>query len=330
MINYLSQKAAYQFRKRRTELLCHLGAKKWLLADRPGARILLYHGIDQVGQLAINGRFLSAKRFEEQLIFLKENYKVVPLSELFYQKDAPQSMTIALAFDDGYQNNLSIALPILEKHQLPATFFVTAINDTPYPMLWADYLDLATFVSSQDIKIDGIRYRKRKGSYWHPDGRSLKQLCKTHDWSFKQQIYKAFPEAKNLTTLDRWKPYWKTLSDAEIRQLDASPWATIGLHAYYHDNLGILPHQQAIKLIEKGKYYLENILQRNIESIAYADGSYTRNLIDYAERLGLQEQYAVDYLFPEDEADTRIKSRLTINPYTSLPHQVWATLHGKY
>ena len=32
---------------------------------------------------------------------------------------------VALTFDDGYRDNLTLALPILEKHQAPATIYVS-------------------------------------------------------------------------------------------------------------------------------------------------------------------------------------------------------------
>jgi hypothetical protein len=46
----------------------------------PGQRILGYHGLDQRGETTLNGRFLSAARFEEQVRFLSENAHIVALS----------------------------------------------------------------------------------------------------------------------------------------------------------------------------------------------------------------------------------------------------------
>ena len=36
--------------------------------------------------------------------------------------------TITISFDDGFANNLNVALPILEKYDIPVTFFVSGIH----------------------------------------------------------------------------------------------------------------------------------------------------------------------------------------------------------
>ncbi|MEL7223016.1 MAG: polysaccharide deacetylase family protein, partial [Bacteroidota bacterium] len=173
-------------------------------------------------------------------------------------------------------------------------------------------------------------YSKKKGIYQNKKGISLKQFCKSNDWAIKAKIYDAFPKVAAQVDSTEWKPYWQPLSDQEIVQLAASPYAEVGLHAYYHDNLGRLPSQQAVALIDRGKQYLEQLLQQPIRSFAYADGSYNTALTDYLQKIGVKEQYIVDYLQPEDRKDERIKNRLTINPYTSLVHQVYAILNGRY
>ena len=66
---------------------------------------------------------ISRERFEQQLKWLARTGKVVALEETLNKtrRDA-----IAITFDDGYRDNLTVALPLLEKFGLPMTLFVVA------------------------------------------------------------------------------------------------------------------------------------------------------------------------------------------------------------
>src|SRR5689334_9290881 len=73
----------------------------------------MFHGIEPQ----------HAEVFERQLKYIASRYEVVPLAELTKRGSALRH-EIALTFDDGLLNNLTIAYPILRKLSLPATFFV--------------------------------------------------------------------------------------------------------------------------------------------------------------------------------------------------------------
>lgn len=68
---------------------------------------------------------ISPQRFETHLQWLsKRRERVVPLRKFF---SAPEEKNLlAITFDDGFRDNLTVALPLLEKYNLPATVFVTA------------------------------------------------------------------------------------------------------------------------------------------------------------------------------------------------------------
>lgn len=69
----------------------------------------------------------GARGMVEQLRFLKRFAHVVPLDEaldaLAEGRPLPRR-AVALTFDDGYRDNLDVAVPILESLCLPATFFL--------------------------------------------------------------------------------------------------------------------------------------------------------------------------------------------------------------
>ena len=324
------QKVKYKLQCLATDGLCILGFRPLILKERPGNRILVYHGIDQVGQTHLNARFLSADLFEQQISYFKQHFSILPLKDLFEGNTTSDRMNIAITFDDGYRNNLTHALPILEKYEVPATFFVTAIRDTEFPMLWADYLDIASHLSSAPVEIDGQVYQKRGREYYNASGQSLKWVCKQRTWSFKQLLYTAFPEIENMEAWEEYKIYWEHLTKEEIQQLAASPFAEIGVHGYLHDNLGVCDLEEASLVLSKAKNFLEQVTGKKMSSLAYPDGSYSRPLVKAAKAMGFDQQYAADYLFLEDHADPDIIDRFIINPFISLDNQIRALLNGKY
>jgi peptidoglycan/xylan/chitin deacetylase (PgdA/CDA1 family) len=63
----------------------------------------------------------------QQLAHLKELATVVPLAPAMEALRAGRPLpprAVALTFDDGYEDNLRLAVPLLEKLRLPATFFL--------------------------------------------------------------------------------------------------------------------------------------------------------------------------------------------------------------
>jgi peptidoglycan/xylan/chitin deacetylase (PgdA/CDA1 family) len=70
----------------------------------------------------------SSAMFEEFCSYFKKHFKVVRLSEQIQACHEKRAMggTLSITFDDGYLDNYEVAAPILERLQLPATFFITS------------------------------------------------------------------------------------------------------------------------------------------------------------------------------------------------------------
>lgn len=82
--------------------------------------VLLYHSISD------RDHFLSipTKIFERQIRYLKENgFRFLKSSDLENIKNLPPK-SVLITFDDGYKDNFINAVPILEKYQATAIFFI--------------------------------------------------------------------------------------------------------------------------------------------------------------------------------------------------------------
>lgn len=85
--------------------------------------ILVYHTISRQPKPLEANIDIAPERFETHLRWLaKRRERVVALERLL---SVPKSeRLIAITFDDGFRDNLTVALPLLEKYDFPATVFV--------------------------------------------------------------------------------------------------------------------------------------------------------------------------------------------------------------
>src|SRR5687768_10389614 len=86
--------------------------------DRSGPLILLYH---RVADPETDAQSLAVKpdRFSEHLSLIAAEYEPVALSDLVATmrlgRAARARRAVAVTFDDGYADNLSVAKPLLER-----------------------------------------------------------------------------------------------------------------------------------------------------------------------------------------------------------------------
>lgn len=115
------------------------------IGGRRGAIILMYHSVaDDPERNFIDPRnHVAPAVFEEQMKFLAGERTVLSLErlvEMIREGENISGDAIAITFDDGYRDNLTIAAPILERYELPATIFLpTKYIDDAEPQ-WVDRL----------------------------------------------------------------------------------------------------------------------------------------------------------------------------------------------
>jgi peptidoglycan/xylan/chitin deacetylase (PgdA/CDA1 family) len=125
----------------RTRLVTRSGRSRLpRLVGRPdrNAQILIYHRVNNEGDPYFGG--IPPKLFESQMAYLASRFTVLPLDDLVsaLRERALPPNAVAVTLDDGYRDNYLEAFPILQRHSIPATVFLTTSaigSDRP---LWHD------------------------------------------------------------------------------------------------------------------------------------------------------------------------------------------------
>ncbi len=111
-----------------------------MLVSSRWPRILLYHGICRL-QDDPNGICTSLEHFQAQMSYLKlRKLRGVSMRELLRAVSVGRAKgLVGLTFDDGYENFLQAALPVLESYGFSATLFV--LGNLPRENNWEHYYD---------------------------------------------------------------------------------------------------------------------------------------------------------------------------------------------
>ncbi len=91
--------------------------------------ILTYHTIGDYGEILPAGINTSVEVFRSHMDYLnQQQYRVVPLEKIVDHIIKGQKLnhkTVAITFDDGYEDHFLHAYPILRRYAFPATIFLT-------------------------------------------------------------------------------------------------------------------------------------------------------------------------------------------------------------
>jgi peptidoglycan/xylan/chitin deacetylase (PgdA/CDA1 family) len=297
-----------------------------------GSRIMIYHGICKQDHTRFNPIFLKLKTFESHLKFYKKNFHVISLDDYYKQNFSARKFNICLTFDDGYANNYKYVLPLLEKYEMPATFFVTAIRAAGYDVLWNDLLGIVSKYGPEKVEYNNELYYKGQYDkyYSSTNGVSLAEQLRSSGFSEKaammKQLYPLYP----FKTKNGEEDYWLQMTKEQIIDLSASPFASIGSHGYYHNDLAMISSNDAAEELILSKQYLENIINKPVNSFAFPYGAYTPTVVKAAKQAGYNQLLAMNFHNAADNEDTTMRERFTVNPFISTNNQMYATITRKY
>jgi peptidoglycan/xylan/chitin deacetylase (PgdA/CDA1 family) len=241
--------------------------------------ILIYHRMLPAPDPILHDE-MDAAAFEGHVALLAAEFNVLPLGEACGRLAGgtlpPRAACIT--FDDGYVDNEQIALPILKRYGLPATFFVSSGFSDGAIMFNDNVIEAVRQAAAGTHDLSSLSL----GVYSLGDS-STRRLA--IDAMLGKIKYLPISERQVLVEQIAEKmgtPLKKNLmmSPAQIRRLHESG-MEIGAHTVNHPILASLDEHQAIAEIGEGKRRLEEIIESPVSLFAYPNG---KPGVDYGPR----------------------------------------------
>lgn len=218
----------------------------------------------------------TADWFANLMRFLKARFDFIALDEAVRRaRDGKlDGRSLSVTFDDGYADNYTIALPILKRLEIPATFFVASgyLNGG---RMWNDSITESfrrLEPGIHDIDIPGTPQIEIT------DGASRYSAARNTIAAWKH-LPPAERQAKvdQLTNRLSGMPADLMMTSEQLRDMAQTRGVAIGGHTRMHPILSCMERQQAKEEIEGGKADLETIVDKRVNLFAYPNGKWEQD-----------------------------------------------------
>jgi peptidoglycan/xylan/chitin deacetylase (PgdA/CDA1 family) len=263
--------------QRLKDFVCHgvswaglMPAVRSLFAGRTA--IIMFHEIQREfrSELATG---TSVSLFEHPLSWLRqEGWEIVSLEECLERasRNDRSRRYAVLTFDDGYRDNVSVAVPIVERHNTPFLMYVPTGAPTRTLQSW--WLGLRELFRTRDaVTIDAMDIQ-----FCCPDLDSkASAMTRVTEW-----VHEDYNRAAMLaSTFRKAAISLSALNEAhfldgrELHILAQHPLASIGRRTDSRPALACLDAASARADMAGNRNYLENLLQRPVRHVAYPYGN---------------------------------------------------------
>ncbi|CAN5640907.1 N/A [soil metagenome] len=227
-----------------------------------GAVILLYHRVAHRVDDPF-GLCVSPENFAAHMEILARLARPTPLRELAPAPAGIQPRSVAVTFDDAYEDVLTEALPVLERYGIPATVF--AVSDGLGSPFWWDRMTRIPVQAAADYLEDRSPRRDTPRAIFAQLHARLLPMAAAERDRVLLHLSAGAPAAAPLP---------RALAPEELRELQASGSVEIGAHTRTHPDLASLGEADQESEMLGGRRALEEILGSPVTSFAYPFGTF--------------------------------------------------------
>ena len=275
--------------------------------------ILIYHRVPAAPDEMMPGE-VDASVFSEQMALLASAFNVLPLDEAVQRlaRGGLPARAACITFDDGYADNHDVALPILKRIGIPATFFV-ATGFLDGGRMWNDtIIETIRRIEAPVLELTGL------GLDAYPlhsieERRASAQRLLTK--------IKHRPPIERRELVDRIAAYSpQALPDTIMmtrRQVRALHNAGMGVggHTVTHPILARVSHEVAEQEMAEGKEVLESAIGAPVRLFAYPNGKPIEDFgpvhVALARKLGFRAAVTTSWGAARSTSDTYQLPRFT-------------------
>lgn len=269
----------------------------------PPAVVLLYH---RVAAPPSDPQLLcvAPERFDAHLAVLAARCRPLSLEALLESMAGGRvpERAVAVTFDDGYADNLESARPLLERHGVPATVYVTSGSIGSREEFWWDELERLLLLPGRlpatlRLAVAGHSLEWSLGTAAELSAAEAMRHC---DWTVldaevptpRHRIYRALhrrlrraPTAIRKEVIralrdwagagDQGRPSHRALDLDGVRELARGGLVSIGAHTQTHPVLASIPREEQRLEIERSRDALAACLGAPPRTFAYPFGGRT-------------------------------------------------------
>jgi peptidoglycan/xylan/chitin deacetylase (PgdA/CDA1 family) len=223
--------------------------------------------------------------FEKQLDYLARHYHVLSMDEFMKARQDRRAMplrTAVITFDDGWEDNYSVAFPILKRRAIPATIFLSTDYIGTKQAFWQEQIlhllqvcrsriqsgEIVTSVLQEfppALKA-AVLSNDPEGAAW----RLIEDLKGTDDVS-RSALLSALAGTLNSPSF----PYHANgfMTWDQVRDMHAAG-IGFGSHSRSHRLLPSLSSREVSEEVRESKKQMEDMLGAPITTFAYPNGNY--------------------------------------------------------
>ena len=240
----------------------------------------------------------TASTFAEQVAWLRDQTCVLSereLLEIVESGRVPDGLSTMITFDDGYRDNYTLAIPILQRMGAPALFFIpTQLIETRRLGWWDVIAYLIKRTTRPSLALDGLRVDLRS----RPRGeavRDVQRLMKTQPAHATGSLIDQLAEACGVplpgaSLQDRELMTWDQIQDLAAKGFG------VGSHTHTHRALATLSGREQEEELRRSKAALEQRIGRSVRSLAYPVGGYQHFTLE-TQALAARCGYALGFSF---------------------------------
>lgn len=236
--------------------------------------IFCYHDISDESDLWHSAYYSTTiASFEQQIKFIKENFRIISISDLRAFKSLPKNKAYAIiTFDDGFQSVLQNAYPILKPENIPFTVFINKSAVLKNRIWFSDLVlnrDNMSYLSNfYDV------YFSRKNENIKKEFLSGNLMLAVENVNYEMLLNDTSDgDAHIYLNLKTWKEW----SQSE-------PLLTLGNHTSNHFNLGKCSLERAIEEITSNHEFIDSFTKQENLYFAFPFGKikhYTKDLVNW-------------------------------------------------